>query len=153
MSGEEASEAQGIGATSWRCWCGCACARAPGLSSVLERVLGDKMMDGVIPAAACDRSFLWGRPAWWAWRQATCGSRSQDIWMTMGMARTVLIGLGGGPDQLLGSWEQLVDGGERFVAELAQDVVGAAAELARDRQAGALVVAALPNLQVVAVSG
>ena len=46
-----------------------------------------------------------------------------------------------------------VDRGECVVAELAQDVVGAAAEFARDREAGAVVVDPLGDLQVVGVVG
>jgi hypothetical protein len=42
--------------------------------------------------------------------------------------------LGGSGDLLLGV-RVAVDGGECFVAELAQDVVGASAELAGDREA------------------
>jgi hypothetical protein len=39
------------------------------------------------------------------------------------------------------------------IAELAQDVVRAAAEFARDREAGAVVVDSLGDLQVVGVVG
>jgi hypothetical protein len=46
-----------------------------------------------------------------------------------------------------------LDRGERFVPELEQDVVGAAAELARDRQTGAVVVDPPRHLPVVAVVG
>ena len=42
---------------------------------------------------------------------------------------------------------------ECLIAEFAQDVVGAAAELARDRKAGAVVVDALGDLEVVRVIG
>jgi hypothetical protein len=47
----------------------------------------------------------------------------------------------------------LFDGGERGVAEFAQEVVSAPAELARDREAGAVVVDPLPDLEVVGVVG
>src|SRR6266542_5312311 len=59
----------------------------------------------------------------------------------------------------LGSCDRLLrvrvalDGGERFVAELAQDVVRAPAELARNREAGAVVIDPLGNLEVVGVVG
>jgi hypothetical protein len=46
-----------------------------------------------------------------------------------------------------------VDGCERLLAELAQDVVGAAAEFACDRERGALVVGSLAHLQEVLVVG
>src|SRR6266508_6323969 len=83
-----------------------------------------------------------------AWRQAPCGSRPQSICVMTGRRARALAWLGGSRDRLLGL-RVAVDGGERFVAELAQDVVGAPAELARDRQAGAVVVDPLGNLEVV----
>jgi hypothetical protein len=43
--------------------------------------------------------------------------------------------------------------GECVVAEFAQDVVGASAEFARDREAGAVVVDPLGDVQVVGVVG
>src|SRR6266536_2181344 len=87
-----------------------------------------------------------------AWRQAPCGSRPQSICVTTGRRARVLAWLGGSLDRLLGVRVAL-DGGERFVAELAQDVVGAAAELAGNGEAGAVVVDPLGDLQVVAVVG
>ena len=47
----------------------------------------------------------------------------------------------------------MVGGGECVVAEFAQDVVGASAELARDREAGAVVVDPVGDLLVVGVVG
>ena len=70
----------------------------------------------------------------------------------MGRRARALAWLGGSCDRLLGLRVAL-DGGERFLAELAQDVVGASAELAGNREAGAVVVDPLGNLQVLGVVG
>ena len=95
---------------------------------------------------------LW-RPSRRAWRQTNSGSRSQSICELMGRCRArKLEGSGGSCDRLLGL-RIGVDGRESFVAELAQDVVGAAAEFARDRKAGAVVVDPLGDLLVVGVVG
>src|SRR6266508_10121 len=59
---------------------------------------------------------------------------------------------GGSCDRLL-RVRVALDGGERLVAELTQDVVRAPTELAGNREAGAVVVDPLGNLQVVAVVG
>jgi hypothetical protein len=64
----------------------------------------------------------------------------------------VLACLGGSLDRLLGLWLAF-DRRERRIAEFAQDVVGAPAELARDRQAGAVVVDPGGDLEVVTVVG
>src|SRR5215207_8700060 len=85
------------------------------------------------------------------WRRGVGGSRSQSICVTTGGGALVLA-LGGSCDRLLGV-RVAVDGGECFVAELAQDVVGAPAELAGDREAGAGVVEPLGDLEVVGVVG
>src|SRR6266508_1803870 len=87
-----------------------------------------------------------------AWRQAPCGSRPQSICVMTGRRARALAWLGGSLDRLLGVRVAL-DGGERFVAELAQDVVRPAAELAGNREAGAVVVDPRGNLQVVGVVG
>src|SRR6266508_933389 len=87
-----------------------------------------------------------------AWRQAPCGSRPQSICVIMGRRARALAWLGGSCDRRL-SVRVALDGGERFVAELAQDVVRAPAELAGNREAGAVVIDPLGNLQVVAVVG
>jgi hypothetical protein len=63
-----------------------------------------------------------------------------------------------GVDRSGGSWERLlvcclVNRGERLLAEFAQGVVGASAELAGDREAGAGVAEPLGDLEVVGVVG
>src|SRR5947208_8954567 len=68
-----------------------------------------------------------------AWRQAPCGSRPQRICVMTGRRARALAWLGGSGNRLLGVPVAL-DGGERLVAELAQDVVGASAELAGNRR-------------------
>src|SRR5436190_6834674 len=67
-----------------------------------------------------------------AWRQAPCGSRPQRICVMTGRRARALAWLGGSGNRLLGVPVAL--GGERLVAELAQDVVGASAELAGNRR-------------------
>src|SRR6266487_5495141 len=86
------------------------------------------------------------------WRRGVGGSQPQSICVTTGRRALVLARLGGSCDPLLGL-RVAVDGGECFVAEFAQDVVGASAELARDREAGAGVVEPLGDLEVVGVVG
>src|SRR6266542_4211097 len=85
------------------------------------------------------------------WRRGVWGSRPQSIFVTTGGRAPVLGWLGGSCDRLLVRW--LLDRGERLLAELAQDVVGAPAELARDREAGAVVAEPLGDLEVVAAVG
>jgi transposase len=63
------------------------------------------------------------------WRQAPFGSRPQTIVVTTGR-RARLAGSGCGGDHLLAI--RRLDRSERLVAELAEDVVGASAKLARD---------------------
>jgi hypothetical protein len=55
-------------------------------------------------------------------------------------------------DRLVGLWFAF-NGGERCIAQFAQDVVGASAELARDREAGAVVVDPTGDPEVVVVVG
>src|SRR3989442_7526698 len=81
-----------------------------------------------------------------AWRQAPCGSRPQSICVMTGRRAPVLAWLGGSCDRLLGV-RVAFDGGERFVAELAHDVVRAPADLAGNREAGPAVGEPLGNLQ------
>jgi hypothetical protein len=116
---------------------------------------GDKMIDGVkIPAGGCMRPLDLQRPSrpCWPGGRVDAGAGRKSICVTMGRgARGCWRGSGGSFDRLLGLVE--LDGGERLLAELAQDVVGAAAELARDREAGAVVVDPLPHLAEVGVVG
>src|SRR6266511_4141254 len=86
-----------------------------------------------------------------AWRRAPYGSWPQSICVTMGM-RTVLARLRGSLDRLL-ALRLGFDRGERLIAQFAQEVVGEAAEFAREREAGAVVVDASGDLQVVVVVG
>src|SRR6266487_2458915 len=72
------------------------------------------------------------------WRRGVWGSRPQSICVTTGRRARIQAWLGGSGDRLLVGW--LLDRGECLVAELAQDVVGASAELAGNRQTGAGVV-------------
>src|SRR6266540_3588552 len=85
------------------------------------------------------------------WRRGSWGSRPQSICVTTGWRAPVLAWLGGSCDRLRGL--VAVDRGERLVAEFAQDVVCASAELAGDREAGAGVVEPLGDLEVVGVVG
>src|SRR5213076_2468850 len=87
-----------------------------------------------------------------AWRQAPYGSRPQSICMQMGRRARVLAWLRSGLDRLAGL-PLAFNRGERCIAQFAQDVVGAPAELARDREAGAVVVDPGGDLQVVTVVG
>src|SRR6266498_5526584 len=85
-----------------------------------------------------------------AWRQAPCGSRPQGICVMTGRRARVLVWLGGSLDRLLGL-RLGFNRGERLIAQFTQDVVGAAAELARDREAGAVVVDPACDLEVIVV--
>src|SRR2546426_800918 len=69
------------------------------------------------------------------WRRGVWGSRPQSILVTRALRAWVLTESGGSWERLLVGW--LVDRGERLLAEFAQGVVGASAELAGDREAGA----------------
>ena len=116
---------------------------------------GDEMIDGVSgPTEVCLRPLVLWRPSRpEAWRQTSGGSRPQSICGLVGRGRArELGGLGGSCGRLLVLRVGL-EGGERVVAEFAQDLVGAAAELARDREAGAVVVDPLGDLLVVGVVG
>jgi hypothetical protein len=81
------------------------------------------------------------------WRREHCGSWPQGIGLMMG--ERAAITSGGSVDELL--WR--VGRGECVVAEFAQDGVCASAEFARDREAGAVVVDPLGDVQVVGVVG
>ena len=66
------------------------------------------------------------------------------------MGERAVITSGGSVDELC---SRRLAGGECVVAEVAQDVVGAPAEFAGDREAGAVVVDPLRDVQVVGVVG
>src|SRR6266511_4088828 len=87
------------------------------------------------------------------WRRGVWGSRPQSICVTMGGRARVLVCLGGSSDRLLVR-HCLLDRGERVLAEFAEeDVVGAPAELAGNREAGAIVIYPVGDLEVVAAVG
>src|SRR6266542_7287 len=87
-----------------------------------------------------------------AWRQAPYGSRPQSICVLMGRRARVPAWLRSSLDRLVGL-PLGFNRGERCIAQFAQDVVGAPAELARDREAGAAVVDPSGDLEVVVVVG
>jgi hypothetical protein len=111
------------------------CARAPGLISVHGpgwlRV-GDMMVDGVIPQTALRPLGLSGPSTPRGWRQEHAGSRPRCIGVMEGCARMMWSG-----------------GLQRLLAELAQRVVAALQQLARDRKARAIAAEALGGLGVV----
>src|SRR5436190_14817141 len=86
------------------------------------------------------------------WRRGVWGSRPQSICVTTGGRARVLMCLGGSSDRFLFGG-CVFDRGERVLAELAEDVVGAPAELAGDREAGAIVIDSVGDLEVVAAVG
>src|SRR6266545_56064 len=85
------------------------------------------------------------------WRRGVWGSRPQSIFVMTGRRARVQAWSGGSCDRLLVGWP--LDRGERLLAELAEEVVGASAELAGNREAGAVVVDPLGDLEVVAAVG
>src|SRR5439155_25189440 len=80
------------------------------------------------------------------WRRGVGRSWPKSICVTTGRRALVPVWLGGGCDRLL-------DGGEGLIAQFAEEVVGAPAELAGKREAGAGVVDPRGDLEVVAVVG
>ena len=88
-----------------------------------------------------------------AWRQAPYGSRPQSICVPMGRRARVLAWLRRSSLDRLVGLPLAFNRGERCIAQFAQDVVGAPAELARDREAGAVVVDPTGDLEVVVVVG
>ncbi len=112
-------------------------------------VSGDEMIDGVLSprVVAAARSMEAGqRRGRWpagALRELAARHRSDD-----GQAHGEW--LGGGVDELR---SRQVGRGECVVAEFAEDVVGAPAEFARDRETSAVVVDPLGDVQVVGVVG
>ena len=85
------------------------------------------------------------------WRRGVWGSRPQSIFVTTGRRARLQAWSGGSCDRLLVGW--LLDRRERLLAEFAQEVVGAPAELAGDREAGTGVAEPLGDLEVVGVVG
>ena len=114
-------------------------------------VSGDEMIDGVLSPRgfAAARSMEAGQPGGRVGGGSIAGAGRKGIGLMMG-ERTA-IRSGGGVDERR-SW-LVVGRGECVVAEFAQDVVGAPAEFARDRQTSAVVVDPLGDFQVVAVVG
>ena len=113
-------------------------------------VSGDEMIDGVLSPRGLRPLGLW-RPAsaegvggW-----SIAGAGRKGIGLMMG--KRAVITSGGRVDERR---SRLVVGrGECVVAEFAQEVVGAPAEFARDRQTSAVVVDPFGDLQVVGVVG
>jgi hypothetical protein len=112
-------------------------------------VSGDEMIDRVLSPRVRGRSVCGGRPARRALaagalrelaaRHRSDGGHAQGEW------------LGGSVDELRG--RRRLARRECVVAEFAEEVVGAAAEFAREREAGAVVVDPLGDLEVVGVVG
>ncbi len=104
---------------------------------------------GVIPAGfACGRSVFRGRPGC---RGLAAGSVREPAAKHLrddGLTRAGA-GLSGGSLYRLLGLRLGLDRGERLIAQFAQDVVGAAAELAGDREAGAVVVDPARDLEVI----
>jgi hypothetical protein len=116
------------------------CARTPSRISVHDRAVrpaGDMMVDGVIPLGEALRPLGRWRPSTRTWRQDDAGSRPRCIGVSEGCARKPR---GSG-------------GLQRLVAELAQGVVAALEQLARDREAGAVAAESLGRLEVVVAIG
>jgi len=110
-------------------------------------VSGDEMIDGVLVPRGLRPLGLW-RPAsaGGVGGGSIAGAGRKGIGLMMG-ARAV-IRSGGSVDELR---SRRVGWGECVVAEFAQDVVGAPAEFARDREAGAVVVDPACDLEVIVV--
>ena len=112
-------------------------------------VSGDEMIDGVLSprgvAAALSMEAVQRRGRL---RLEHCGSWPQGIGLMMGERATITSG--GSVDELR---SRRLGRGECVVAELAQEMVGAPTEFARDREAGAVVVDPLGDLQVVGMVG
>ncbi len=112
-------------------------------------VSGDEMIDGVLFPRGLRPLGLW-RPASaeGVGGGSIAGAGRKDIGLMMG--ERAVITSGGSVDELC---SRLVGRGECVVAEFAQDVVGAPAEFARDRETSAVVVDPLGDVQVVGVVG
>ena len=112
-------------------------------------VSGDEMIDGVLSPRGLRPLGLW-RPASaeGVGGGSIAGAGRKGIGLMMG--ERAVITSGGSVNEF---YSRRVARGECVVAEFAQDVVGAAAEFARDREAGAVVVDPLGDVQVVGVVG
>jgi hypothetical protein len=112
-------------------------------------VSGDEMIDGVLFPRGLRPLGLW-RPAsaGGVGGGSIAGAGRKGIGVMMG--ERAVITSGGSVD---GVCCRQVARGECVVAEFAQDVVGAPAEFARNREAGAVVVDPLGDVQVVGMVG
>src|SRR4051794_7224644 len=124
------------------CWAAFGVRGRPALSRCADRS-GDEMIDRVlVPRGCCGRSVYGGRPRLRRWRREHCGSWAQGHRSDHGRAHGA-VESGNHVDVLCRGWS---GGGDCVVAELAEDVVGAAAEFARDGEAGAVVVDSVRDL-------
>ena len=121
----------------------------PALSRCADRS-GDEMIDGVLsPRVIAAARSMEAVHAWGGGGGSIAGAGRKGIGVITG-ARTA-IGSGCGVDE--SRCQRWCGRRECVVAEFAEDVMGAAAEFARDREAGAVVVEPVGDLQVVAVVG
>jgi hypothetical protein len=111
-------------------------------------VSGDEMIDGVLSPRGLRPLGLWRPTSGGRWRREHCGSWPQRHRLMMG--KRAVITSGGRVDERR---SRQVGRGECVVAEFAQEVVGAPAEFARDRQTSAVVVDPFGDFQVVGVVG
>jgi hypothetical protein len=113
-------------------------------------VSGDEMIDGVLSPRGLRPLGLWGpTSAVVAGGGSIAGAGRKGIGLMMG--KRAVITSGGRVDEL--RFRLVVGRGECVVAEFAQEVVGAPAEFARDRQTSAVVVDPFGDFQVVGVVG
>ena len=114
-------------------------------------VSGDEMIDGVLSPRgfAAARSMEADQPGGCAGGGSIAGAGRKGIGLMMG--ERVAITSGGGVDER--RCRRVVGWGECVVAEFAQDVVGASAEFARDRETGPVVVDPPGDVEVVGVVG
>ena len=140
MRGPAAASRVGGALARWMGWV--VCARAPGLTSVRDpavRRVGDVMFDGVIPLGEALRPLVLSRPSTVRCRQRNTGSWPRQICVSEDSARTE---------------QELCSGGlQGVLAELAQRVVAALQELARDREARSITADPLGGLEVVVAVG
>ena len=111
---------------------------------------GDEMIDGVLSPRGLRPLGLWRPASPVVGGGSIAGAGRKGIGLMMG--ERAVITSGGGVDEL--RFRRLVSGQcECVVAEFAQDVVGAPAEFARDRETGAVVVDPFGDVEVVGVVG